>query len=30
MWEFYLCASEAGFTTRSTSDLQVVLEKNDA
>jgi cyclopropane-fatty-acyl-phospholipid synthase len=27
MWEYYLCASEAGFLTRSTSDLQVVLEK---
>jgi cyclopropane-fatty-acyl-phospholipid synthase len=27
MWEFYLCASEAGFLTKSTSDLQVILEK---
>ncbi|HEY7268439.1 MAG TPA: cyclopropane-fatty-acyl-phospholipid synthase family protein [Dehalococcoidia bacterium] len=28
MWEYYLCASEAGFTTRSTSDLQLVLDKS--
>jgi cyclopropane-fatty-acyl-phospholipid synthase len=27
MWEYYLCASDAGFLTGSTSDLQVVLEK---
>ncbi len=27
MWRYYLCAAEAGFQTRSTGDLQVVLEK---
>lgn len=27
MWEFYLCASEAGFLTGAALDLQVVLEK---
>ncbi len=27
MWEYYLCASEAGFRTRSTGDLQVVFDK---
>jgi cyclopropane-fatty-acyl-phospholipid synthase len=27
MWQFYLCASEAGFLTRSTSDLQLVINK---
>lgn len=27
MWRYYLCAAEAGFETRSTSDLQIVLEK---
>jgi cyclopropane-fatty-acyl-phospholipid synthase len=27
MWEYYLCYAEAGFATRSTGDLQVVLEK---
>jgi cyclopropane-fatty-acyl-phospholipid synthase len=26
-WEYYLAVSEAGFLTRNTSDLQVVLEK---
>jgi cyclopropane-fatty-acyl-phospholipid synthase len=27
MWRYYLAAAEAGFATRSTGDLQVVLEK---
>jgi len=27
MWHYYLCASEAGFQTRSTGDLQIVLDK---
>jgi cyclopropane-fatty-acyl-phospholipid synthase len=27
MWRYYLCSAEAGFATRSTSDLQIVLDK---
>jgi cyclopropane-fatty-acyl-phospholipid synthase len=27
MWEYYLCASEAAFSSRSASDLQIVIEK---
>jgi cyclopropane-fatty-acyl-phospholipid synthase len=27
MWRYYLCSAEAGFATRSTSDLQVVFDK---
>lgn len=27
MWEYYLCAAEAGFATRSTGDLQIVFDK---
>jgi len=30
MWRYYLSAAEAGFTTRSTGDLQVVLEKPES
>jgi cyclopropane-fatty-acyl-phospholipid synthase len=27
MWRYYLCSAEAGFTTRSTGDLQIVFDK---
>ena len=27
MWEYYLAASEAGFLTRNTGDLQIVFDK---
>ena len=27
MWQYYLCSAEAGFATRSTGDLQIVLDK---
>jgi cyclopropane-fatty-acyl-phospholipid synthase len=29
MWEYYLAASEAGFVTRNTGDIQLVLAKPD-